>query len=115
MGKMADNVLDSPPSAWNPDDIGQYRFDQFTKLGFGAELSAFLAESRIDLHRVHALIEKGATPLQAIRIEAGRDWQDDDPSFDHPGFDRLMEAEAIPADAPALDPERTSYFDWLRD
>lgn len=109
------NVLDPEEgAAWNPDDITQFRFEQFTSLGFNAELSAFLAESKIDLHRVGDLIVKGATSLQAVRIEAGRDWHDEDPQFDHREFDRLMEAASIPDTAEALDPDRAKFFDFVQ-
>lgn len=110
-GKMSKVVID-PPSSWNPDDIPGWRSEQFGKMGFTGDLLEFLANSNIDIHRIEDMILLGATPLEAIRIEAGRDFNDDDPNFNHELFDILLapeqSEETIPTDWEEEEPRSLS-------
>ena len=48
--------------------VRTWRFEQFIRLGFTRELSAALAESRVDLSQVRRLIQSGCPPETASRI-----------------------------------------------
>lgn len=110
MSEMSGNVLDNPSVKWDPGDIPGWRREQFSKLGFsGAGLLDFLAESHIDVRAVEGWIAKGASPLDAVRLEAGKDHAGDDASFDHRRFDTLVRRWRAQS-MPAPDPGRTSLL-----
>ena len=48
--------------------VRTWRFEQFVRLGFSAEASTSLAQSRVDLSQVRKLIASGCPPDTASKI-----------------------------------------------
>lgn len=72
------------------DPTADWRLYQFLNLGYSGDLAEFLAASRMDVGHVKAWISKGASPIDAARLEAGFDFAGDDHLFDHKMFDKLL-------------------------
>lgn len=61
-------IVDKAPTERDLDVVS-WRFDRLTDAGYPTDVALMLAErSDIDLHRACALIERGATIHEAIRI-----------------------------------------------
>ena len=66
--------LDTLASEWRrlDDDLTvvRWRTERLIALGYELREAAFLAISRVDIHELERLIEKGCPPATAVRIAA---------------------------------------------
>ena len=66
--------LDTLAGEWRrlDDDLSvvRWRTERLIALGYELREAAFLAISRVDIHELERLIEKGCPPATAVRIAA---------------------------------------------
>lgn len=84
------------------DEVLDWRQRRFRELGFVPYVADVLAESRVDLHQMGALLGKGCSHDLAAQILVGTMWSGEDPSaytgFASEGVTELPVASQGPSD-----------------